>query len=75
MIRSNSVEFWLLGIMTIMKRALFLSAILSLFACSSAPAQSGSEVAAKVGSRSITTKDLDDRWSKDDPAGQSEATP
>src|SRR6185295_15597158 len=48
--------------------------ILSLFACSSAPAQSGSEVAAKVGSRSITTKELDDRWGKDDPVNQTETT-
>jgi protein-disulfide isomerase len=57
-----------------MKKALYLSAILSLFACSSPLAQSGSETAARVGSRTITTKELDDRWSKDDPAGQSEAT-
>ncbi|HKE86935.1 MAG TPA: thioredoxin domain-containing protein [Vicinamibacterales bacterium] len=57
-----------------MKRALFLAAVLSLFACSSAPAQSGSEVAAKVGNKSVTTKELDERWSKDDPAGQAETT-
>ena len=57
-----------------MKRALFLAAILSLFACSSAPAQSGSEVAAKVGDKSVTTKELDERWRKDDPAGQAETT-
>ena len=60
--------------MNFMKKALFLTAILSLFACSSAPAQSGSDVAARVGSKSITTKDLDDRWSKDDPGGQAETT-
>lgn len=63
-----------LSMITFMKKALFLTAILSLFACSSAPAQSGSEVAARVGSRSITTKELDERWSKDDPSGQAEAT-
>ena len=63
-----------LSIINFMKKALFLAAILSLFACSSAPAQSGSEVAAKVGSRSITTKELDDRWSKDDPVNQAETT-
>jgi protein-disulfide isomerase len=68
------LEFCDLGIINFMKRALFLAAILSLFACSSAPAQSGSEVAAKVGSRSITTKELDERWSKDDPANQAETT-
>jgi len=60
--------------MAFMKRALFLAAILSLFACSSAPAQSGSEVAAKVGNKSVTTKELDERWSKDDPSGQAETT-
>src|SRR6185295_1251847 len=68
------LEFCDLGIITFMKRALFLAAILSLFACSSAPAQSGGEVAAKVGNRSITTKELDERWSKDDPANQAETT-
>jgi protein-disulfide isomerase len=68
------LEFCDLGIINFMKRALFLAAILSLFACSSAPAQSGSEVAAKVGNRSITTKELDERWSKDDPANQAETT-
>ena len=57
-----------------MKKALYLSAILSLFACSSPLAQSGSETAARVGGKTITTKELDDRWSKDDPAGQTEAT-
>ena len=62
------------SIINFMKKALYLSAVLSLFACSSAPAQSGSETAARVGNRTITTKELDDRWSKDDPAGQSEAT-
>jgi len=60
--------------MIFMKRALFLSAVLFLFACSSAPAQSGNEVAAKVGGRSITTKELDEKWAKDDPAAQAEAT-
>lgn len=68
------LECGLLGIMNFMKRALFLTAVLSLFACSSAPAQSGGEVAAKVGNKSITIKELDDRWSKDDAAGQAEAT-
>jgi protein-disulfide isomerase len=63
-----------LSIINFMKKALFLAAILSLFACSSAPAQSGSEVAAKLGNRSITTKELDERWSKDDPANQAETT-
>jgi protein-disulfide isomerase len=60
--------------MIFMKRALFLSAVLFLFACSSAPAQSGNDVAAKVGGRSITTKELDEKWAKDDPGAQAEAT-
>jgi len=67
-------EFCVLSIISFMKRAVILAAILSLFACSSAPAQSGSEVAAKVGNRSITTKELDERWSKDDPVNQTETT-
>jgi protein-disulfide isomerase len=62
------------SIINFMKKALFLSAILSVFACSSPLAQSGGDAAARVGNRTITTKELDDRWSKDDPAGQSEAT-
>lgn len=67
-------RFSLLSMITFMKKAFFLAAILSLCACSSAPAQSGGDVAARVGNRSITTKELDDRWSKDDPGGQAEAT-
>ena len=66
--------FCVLSIINFMKKALFLAAILSLFACSPAPAQSGNEVAAKVGNRSITTKELDDRWSKDDPVNHAETT-
>ena len=63
-----------LSIINFMKKALFLAAVLSLFACSSAPAQSGDAIAAKVGNRSITTKELDERWSKDDPVNHAETT-
>src|SRR6185295_17784816 len=44
-----------------MKTIFFLTVVVSLFACSAAPAQQP-ENAARVGSRTITTKELDDRW-------------
>ena len=58
-----------------MKRALFLTAAVSLFACSSAPAQqaTGGEPAARVGDRVITAKEIDDRWKALDPSGHAEA--
>ena len=58
-----------------MKRALFLAAAVSLFACSSAPAQqtSGTEAVARVGDHVVTAKELDDRWQALDPAGHAEA--
>jgi protein-disulfide isomerase len=56
-----------------MRNIFFLTAVVSLFACSAAPAQQP-ETAARVGDRTITTKELDDRWRADDPASQSEAT-
>ena len=61
-----------------MKRALFLTAAVSLFACSPAPAQqaqqaTGGDAAARVGDRVITNKEVDDRWQSIDPAGHAEA--
>ncbi len=60
-----------------MKRALFLTAVLSLFGCSSAPAAqqvpAAGDAAARVGDRVITNKELDDRWRALDPAGHAEA--
>jgi protein-disulfide isomerase len=60
-----------------MKRALFLTAVLSLFGCSSAPAAqqpaAAGDTAARVGQRVITNKELDDRWKALDPAGHAEA--
>ena len=60
-----------------MKRALFLTAVLSLFGCSSAPAAqqpaAAGDAAARVGQRVITNKELDDRWKALDPAGHAEA--
>ena len=58
-----------------MRRALFLTAAVSLFACSPAPAQQagGGDTVARVGDRVITAKELDDRWQALDPAGHAEA--
>ena len=60
--------------MIFMKKACFFAVAATLLACSSAPAQqAGAEVAARVGDRAITVKELDDRWRAADPAGQAEA--
>jgi protein-disulfide isomerase len=57
-----------------MKRALFLTAAVSLFACSPAPAQQApGDAAARVGDRVITVKEIDDRWKTLDPTGHAEA--
>ena len=58
-----------------MKRALFLTAAVSLFACSPAPAQQagGGDTVARVGDRVVTAKELDDRWQALDPSGHAEA--
>jgi protein-disulfide isomerase len=61
-----------------MKRALFLTAAVSLFACSPAPAQQAAapgsgDTAARVGDRVITNKEIDDRWKAIDPSGHAEA--
>ena len=57
-----------------MRNVFFLTAIVSLFACSAVPAQQASDPAARVGNRTITTRELDDRWRADDPAAQADAT-
>ena len=54
-----------------MKRAAFLSVVAIFLACSSA-AQSPSDVAARIGDRRITVKELDEQWRKADPAAQIE---
>ena len=56
-----------------MKKALFLTVAATLLACSTAPAQQGSDTAARFGDRTITVKELDDRWRAEDPAAQAEA--
>jgi|SRR5688572_5905112 protein-disulfide isomerase len=55
-----------------MKKAAFFALAGLLLACASAPAQSGSDVAARVGNRAITVKELDDRWRALDAADQTE---
>ena len=56
-----------------MKKALALAAVVTLVACSSS-AQQSSEVAARIGDRAVTMKELEDRWAAKDPAGHAEAT-
>jgi protein-disulfide isomerase len=60
--------------MRFMRKALFFALVVTLLACSSAPAQQGSDTAARIGDRTITVKELDDKWRADDPAAHSEAT-
>src|SRR5262245_57563097 len=55
-----------------MKRAFFLALVATFLACSSAPAQSPSDVAARIGNRNVTVKELDERWRAGDPADQIE---
>ena len=62
-----------------MIRALLCTAALTLLACSTAPAQQPSsqgpgDVAARIGDRAITIRDLDEKWKQDDPAQNAEAT-
>ena len=62
----------------IMKKVSVVTAVLMLLACSSAPAQqtgsSPNDVAARVGDRAITVRELDERWRSNDPAQHAEAT-
>ena len=55
-----------------MKRAVFLALVATFLACSSAPAQSPSDVAARIGNRPVTVKELDERWRAADPSDQTE---
>ena len=58
--------------MTCMTRAVFFAIAGTLLACSSAPAQGGADVAAQIGDRAVTVKELDDRWRATDAADQTE---
>ena len=57
---------------TLMKKAVFLALAVTLLACSSAAQQSGGDVAARFGDRTITVGELDDRWRATDPAAHAE---
>ena len=56
---------------TLMKKAACFAIAGFLLACSSS-AQNGSDVAAQVGDRAITVKELDEWWRKADPGEQTE---
>jgi protein-disulfide isomerase len=62
-----------------MTKALVLAAAATFLACSSAPAQqpnwqAPTDVAARIGDRAITIRELDERWRKDDAAQNAEVT-
>jgi protein-disulfide isomerase len=62
-----------------MTRALVFTAAATLLACSSVPAQqptspSSNDVAARIGDRAVTVRELDDKWRANDPAQHAEAT-
>ena len=58
-----------------MKKVLPLAAVITLLACSSSPAQqtAGADAAARVGDRTITLKELEDRWTASAPGEYAEA--
>ena len=60
-----------------MTRALVFAAAATLLACSPAPAQQPAsqapgDVAARIGDRAITVRELDEKWKQDDPAQNAE---
>src|SRR5688572_23449218 len=60
-------------------KAFVLAAAATLLACSPAPAQQPSyqapgDVAARIGDRAVTIRELDERWKKDDAAQNAEVT-
>jgi protein-disulfide isomerase len=62
-----------------MSRAFVLAAAATVLACSSTPAQQPAyqapgDVAARIGDRAITIRELDERWQKDDAAQSAEVT-
>jgi protein-disulfide isomerase len=61
--------------MNVMKKVLTLVTVITLLACSSSPAQQagGNEPAARIGDRTITVKELEDRWGALAPAEHAEA--
>lgn len=64
--------------MLLMRTTFATCAILLALSCSTpaqqpAAGQAGADVAARVGDRTITLKELDDRWRQNDPAQQAQA--
>jgi protein-disulfide isomerase len=62
--------------MKIMKKVRAFAAVITLLACSSSPAQQPADrnqPAARVGDRTITLEELENRWSAADPAEHAEA--
>ena len=64
--------------MMILMRLFAICAIFLALACSAPaqqapPDQGGSDVAAHIGDRAITVKEVDDRWRQSEPAGQAQA--
>lgn len=62
-----------------MRKTLLLTPVALLLACSSTPAQQAGgpnpgDVAARVGERAITVRELDEKWKTEDPAQHAEAT-
>src|SRR5437762_3520247 len=55
-----------------MRTACIAAGLLISLACSS-QAQQPADVAARVGDRAITVKDLDDRWQKEEPSQKAQA--
>jgi len=59
-----------------MTKVFALAAAATLLACSSVPAQqrdqAPGDVAARIGDRAITIRDLDEKWKKDEPAENAE---
>ena len=63
----------------LMTKALAIAAAATFLACSSAPAQQPTyqapgDVAARIGDRAVTIRELDERWKKDDAAQSAEVS-
>src|SRR5262249_33204738 len=57
-----------------MRTACLVAGLLISLACSSqAQQQGGQEAAARIGDRTVTVRELDDRWKVDDPAAKAQA--
>jgi len=62
------------GIISRMRTACLAAGLLISLACSSqAQQQGGQEAAARIGDRTVTVRELDDRWKKEDPAAKAQA--